>query len=97
MSRLCEWDYLIPATKDEHIAVCKSVVREKGKVLTLGATLSASEGTDWGTGPIMSTTWEIDDYPLVRIEQTNDGPRLRYDASDVWRYWINRDHAWRAK
>lgn len=90
--------YLIPATREEYYAVAASVKRERGgeRCLTLGATLSASHGTDWGGGPIMMTTWELDDYPLLRVEQTNPGETLTYDQRDVWKYWINADHAWRA-
>jgi len=89
---------LIPATREQYYAVAQSVKLERGgHVLMLGATISASEGTHWGSGPIMMTTWELDDYPLVRVEQTNKGDRLTHDERDEWRYWINEDHAWRAK
>lgn len=90
--------YLTPATRDQYYAVAQSVKRERGDgCLSLGATLSASEGTMWGGGPVMMTTWELDDYPLVRVEQSNPGEKLTYDERDVWKYWINADHAWRAK
>lgn len=89
-------DYLIPATRAQYYALAASVKRERGDgCLSLGATLSASEGTMWGGGPVMMTTWELDDYPLLRVEQTNNGQRLTHDERDRWAYWINADHAWR--
>lgn len=90
--------YLIPATREQYYAVAASVKRERGKdCLSLGATYSAPEGSYFSDRAVMMTTWEIDDYPLIRVEQTNPGEKLTYDERDVWFYWINADHAWRAK
>lgn len=95
---MSDWVAWVPVTKAQYNAVAASVFRERGnRCLTLGATLSASEGTMWGSGPIMMTTWELDDYPLTKVEQTNPGERLMYDESDVWKFWVNSDHLWRAK
>lgn len=91
-------DYLIPATRSQYLAVAVSVKRERGEgCLTLGATLSAPEGSYFSDRAVMMTTWELDDYPLMRVEQSNPNGKLTYNERDVWQYWINADHAWRAK
>jgi hypothetical protein len=88
---------LTPVTKEQYHQAAAHIRAERGgDCLTLGATQSASGGTMWGGGPIMMTTWELDEYPFCRVEQTNPGEKLTHDERDVWRYWVNEDHLWRA-